>query len=335
MFGAGGPAGVNLCRALHDADHEVVGVDGNPFHLPFAARYCVETHRGTIEDAARLDHDLILSQPEQGVAWLAHHDHKVTTFVPRADVISVCRDKARTARQWYADGLRDTPPVEVRAELPDWLHQAQDKLGNPFWLRATRGAGARGATLVTDLRTAFHWIRYWQTRNSDFEWVAEEYLPGRDFCFTSVWHDGQLTAAFTRERLEWLYPHLAPSGRTGTPTVCVTVHDERVNDMAIAAIKSVDWRPHGVYAVDLREDRFGLPRPTEINAGRFPTTSPLYYELGVNLPDLAVRGAGVSYGTDVYPAGMYLLRHIDCGTVIASEAELGLRPEPAARLGQR
>jgi hypothetical protein len=62
-----------------------------------------------------------------------------------------------------------------------------------------------------------------------------------------------------------------------------------------------------------------VPRPTEINAGRWATTSPLYSELGPNLPDMHVRlAAGETVeplGDDVYPEGVKLLRHIDCGHV--------------------
>lgn len=330
VVGAGGPAGINLCKALHAAGHDVVGCDGNPYHLQFAHRYCSETHEiGTAEEAALLDADLVLAQPEAAVAWLSQHP-EVPSFVPSWETVEVCQSKPWAASIWYAQGIRSLPPIEFGPETPDYLQIAKNTLGMPFWLRATKGAGARGATLVDDLRTAHHWIRYWATRGADFEWVAEEYLPGRDFCWTSVWRDGQLVAAFTRERLEWLYPHLAPSGRTGTPTVCRTTRDPLVSEKAMAAVLAIDPRPHGVFAVDLREDRAHVPRPTEINCGRFPTTSPLYYELGPNLADIVAGGDLTVYGHDIYPAGMYLIRHIDCGTVIASEAQLGLRRPLAA-----
>lgn len=326
VLGAGGPAGVNVCRALHAAGHDVIGLDGNAYHLPFAHPYCVETIVSeAFADVEALDVDLVHSQPEQGVRWLASHPD-VPSFVPAAAVIDRCQDKLETAIAWGNAHLRTFYPCRIYAETPDWLHLAKDAFGLPFWLRATRGAGARGATLVEDLRTAHHWIRYWQTRGAEIDWVAEEYLPGRDYCWTSIWQHGTLIAAFARERLEWLYPHLAPSGRTGTPTVAVTVHDERVNTTARAAVLAVDARPHGIYAVDLREDSNGVPRPTEINAGRWPTTSPLYHELGVNLPDLHARLHAGDHADplddDIYPAGVYLLRHIDCGHVFATADEI-------------
>jgi carbamoyl-phosphate synthase large subunit len=237
--------------------------------------------------------------------------------------VIACRHKPTAARIWFEAGLRELPALPFFADDPYHANVAANTFGLPFWLRSSVGAGAKCATLVEDVKTAFHWAKYWESRGETVEWVAEEYLPGRDFCWTGVYRRGILYASFARERLEWLYPHLSPSGRTGTPTVAVTVHDERVNETAKRAVEAVDSEPNGVYGVDLREDRAGVPRPTEINAGRFPTTSPLYHELGPNLVDLYVRlGAGEAFepwGDDIYPAGIQLLRHIDCGHVWRSK----------------
>jgi hypothetical protein len=327
VLGAGGPAGVNVCRALHAAGHDLIGYDLNPTHLIWCEPFCTDVRQqspGPLEHAFWSTLDLVHSQAEPPLQELTASS--LPTLMPTAEVIGHCQDKLQTAQAWVDDGLRRYPPFEIREPVPDHLHLAQATLGLPFWLRATRGAGARGATLVEDLRTAHHWIRYWETRGSDIDWVAEEYLPGRDYCWTSLWQHGRLIAAFARERLEWLYPHLAPSGRTGTPTVAVTVHDERVNSVGVAAVLTIDPSPNGIYAVDLREDTTGVPRPTEINAGRWPTTSPLYHELGVNLPDLHARlhnGEPVELlGHDIYPAGIHLLRHIDCGHVFATADQL-------------
>src|SRR5262249_2993890 len=149
---------------------------------------------------------------------------------------------------------------------PDYLKLAEDHLGLPFWLRATAGAGAKGAIKVEQLTNAFHWIRFWEGR-SHMRWMAEEFFPGRDIAWCSIWHRGDLLTSFARERMEYLYPHLTPEGLTGTPTIARVIHDPDVNRMGKRAVLSIDPRPHGIYSVDLREDETGHPRPTEINAG--------------------------------------------------------------------
>jgi carbamoyl-phosphate synthase large subunit len=260
--------------------------------------------------------DVWYAQPDAIVRWLSTQD--LPKLMPRTEVIDICQDKVRAIMRWKEAGLRKRAQP-IYDEIADYLHSAADLFGMPFWLRADRGAGARGATLVDDLRIGYHWVRYWQTRGFDWRFIAEEYFPGRDFCWTSLWKDGELFAAFARERLEWIYPHLSPSGRTGTPSISETVHNPFVTEMAYAAVKAIDARPNGIYCVDLREDKDGIPRPTEINAGRWATTSPLYSEIGPNLPDLhaqlAVGETVEPLGDDIYPAGVRLSRHIDCGHV--------------------
>jgi biotin carboxylase len=315
VLGAGGPAGVNVCRALQLGGHDVVGIDDEKAHLVWCEPFCVDVGVGK---SYLGEFDVIHAQPEPTVRWLAGQG--LPKLMPTPEVIDLCQDKARTVERWAQLKLR-TRAVEIGPEIPDHLLMAADTFGTPFWLRAKSGAGAKGATLVDDLRTGYHWIRYWQTTGADLEWVAEEYLPGRDYCWSSLWHDGVLVAAFARERLEWIYPQLTPTGRTGTPSISVTVHNPDVNQMGFKAVRTIDGRPNGIYCVDLREDTDGVLRPTEINAGRWATTTPLYSELGVNLPDLHARlavGEDVeTLGDDIYPAGIRLSRHIDCGHIFS------------------
>jgi len=323
VMGAGGPAGVNVCRALHMAGHKVIATDENLAHLVWCAPYA-DISQGVFPEEA----DVVWAQPDSMVRWLSEDREmfKAKMLLPPHEVILTCQDKFQTADKWAMAGLR-SEPVWIGEEIADWLHIAKDRLGLPLWLRSRTGAGAYAATKVDDLRTGYHWIRYWETRGEKIAWVAEEYLPGPDYCWTSLWFEGERVAAFTRRRDEWLYPQNSPSGITGTPTIATIVHSPAVRSMAREALLEIDSKPHGAYAVDLRKDKAGIPRPTEINAGRWPTTSPLYTDLGANLPDMAVRLAMGDYvprlGEDIYPEGVRLHRHIDCGHVFTGG---GLRP---------
>lgn len=308
---------MNVCRALDMAGHHVVAVDANPDHLVWCAEFAeIPFSPFASRELVFYPHpDVWYAQPDSLLLELARSNQP--KLMPSIETLKACADKRWTNARWYAAGLKQRCPVVIEEPLPDWLHNAADTFGLPFWLRASSGAGARGATLVEEIGVGYHWVRYWQTRGVEWEFVAEEYLPERDFCWSSLWYEGELVGAFTRERLEWLYPHLAPSGRTGTPTISEVVHDRAVNEAAEAALRAIDESPHGIFCVDLREDRNGEPRPTEINAGRWATTSPLYAELGVNLPDMHVKLAAGEHvepvGNDCYPAGVRLSRHIDCG----------------------
>ena len=326
VLGAGGPAGVNWLRALAQANHDLVAVDANETHLSWCEPFADTTVHApdlTVELVNGLGADVVFAAPDRLVLWLAEHRPLIAAamLLPTLDVIRLCQNKRAAVNAWAAAGLR-SPAVAVEEPFPDTLHEAKDRFGLPFWLRAVHGAGAKGATLVDDLRTGFHWLRYWQTRGETIEWVAEEFLPGRDYAWTGIYQHGQLVTSFARERLEYIYPGLSPSGLTGTPTVARAVHDERVNEAAERAVAVADPHPCGVYAVDLRADISGVPTPTEINAGRGGTTTGLWSLQDGNFAHLAARLADGDWSqTDLWPKrnavtdGVELRRHIDCEAV--------------------
>ena len=319
VLGAGGPAGVNTVRALKLAEHYVIGCDSNPFHLAWPDCWMmlspvpdVDWINGVVREN---EIELIFPQPDSLVRFAAEHRNELAAPVclPRTETIALCQDKAEAAEAWCEAGLHG--PVFRLDEYED-LVQAEEHLGWPLWIRASRGAGARGATRADNMAVVEAWLAYWHARGEGWRFIAEEYLPGRDYAWAGIYDHGELISSFARERLEYIYPELSPSGRTGTPSVARTVHDQRVNTAAEAAIEILDSAWHGLASVDLREDILDNPQPTEINAGRTSTTTPLYAELGCNLPALLVRLAQgeTDFVTrrNAVPAGVLLTRHIDC-----------------------
>lgn len=328
VLGAAGPAGMNYVRAIAEAGHNVVPSDTDQLRLDAWYGIGTVTPPGPIdmdwlhEVVVRWEVDVVHSQPEGYVLDLAQYRPSfVLHHLPSEHDVMICQDKWETAIRWRRDGLRDDWTERDIREQSDVVAAAA-RCGLPFWLRAARGAGARGATEVHSVAMGVHWIKYWQERGVDWEFLAEGFLPGRDYAWTSIWHDGRLVCSTARERIQYMFPHLAPSGRTGTPVVATVVHSEAVNVMATEAVLSISDAPHGVYCVDLREDADGTPRPTEINCGRFFTTSYHTAAMGLNFPDLHVRLAMGESPPDVpeydcLPDGATWVRHIDCPGVVA------------------
>jgi carbamoyl-phosphate synthase large subunit len=307
VLGAGGPAGWNTVKALDKAGHDVLVDDANPEHLyPFEAG-----QRWDGEEPA----DAIIPQPDVLVREVAAAPPAgVGLYLPRLETIDACQDKAYAGRRWYLTGQRNHEPLEVTPPWPDELNLAADELGFPFWLRAKHGAGANKAIKVERLDTAFHWIRFWDTREVEVDWIAEEFLPGRDLAWSSLWFEGELVACFLRERLEYVYPHLTPEGLTGTPSLARIVQDPTVRARAMDAVRAIDEYPHGIFSVDLKEDVAGVARPTEINAGRSFTTMGLWSLYGFNFTSYAARLAVEEPDRmmiDPLPDGLVLSRHLD------------------------
>jgi carbamoyl-phosphate synthase large subunit len=138
-----------------------------------------------------------------------------------------------------------------------------------------------------------------------------------------------------RERIEYIYPNLAPSGVTGTPAVQRTIHDKRVNEVAVKSILAIDPNFNGIACVDLKEDSKGIPHVTEINAGRMFTTSfffsyaskVVYGDYRGNLPYIYLK---LAYGEnipslpkfDILPEGIYWIRHIDAPAILIKDDKI-------------
>lgn len=344
LFGAGGPAGVNFARACAGEGISIIGCDENAEHLAWAKPWCdhVELlHPDTLlKQVMRLtdEETLLHSQPEEMILWI--HEHialRGKRFLPSRSLVLGTQDKFEAALGWRRKGLR-SDWVEL-VEDARGVELASQRIGLPMWIRARRGAGARGAALVTSIEQGQHWVNYWLSRDPLMDFIAESYLPGRDLAWESIWKHGQLVASYLRQRIEYIYPRLAPSGKTGTPVVARVIHDQGGNEMARESVLALDPEPHGIYSVDLVEDADGVARPTEINAGRFFTTSYLSAMAGVSFPALYVR---LAFGHtppkglpafDTLPEGTYA-RHIDCEAVW-TPAESRLRRERPAWLDER
>jgi carbamoyl-phosphate synthase large subunit len=112
--------------------------------------------------------------------------------------------------------------------------------------------------------------------------------------------------------------------------VARTVRRADVNQAAEAAVRAVSARPHGVYCVDLKTDGRGRPLVTEINIGRFFTTSNFFAHAGLNMPAMYVRLAmgepveTVAAGVPQYdglPEDWYWVRMIDMGYKLVKDGE--------------
>jgi carbamoyl-phosphate synthase large subunit len=263
-------------------------------------------------------------QPDAEVAVISANREKIlaNTFLPSKKAVVMCQDKYKSARRWKQKGIPVAEAVPVEDEKD--VAEALERFGTPLWIRATQGAGGVGSTPVSNRDTALAWIRYWRGRNRNWAFMAQEHLSGRNLAFHSLWREGELITSMSRERLEYIYPHLAPSGITGTPAVQRTIHDKRVNEIGTEAVLAIDPKFNGIACVDLKENGKGAPFVTEINAGRMFTTSYFFSfasrmlrgDYCANLPYLYVKLAYreaipklLKY--DVLPENIYWIRHID------------------------
>lgn len=337
ITGCGGPAGVNFVKSLRIAPEQffIVGTDTNQYYLQLPdldERFLVprSTDPSYVDKLNEIidknNCEFLHPQPDIEVKTISENREKlnVLTFLPDKNTIRICQNKYESVKIWSKKGIPSPKSILVRTEKD--LDTAGSELSLPFWLRATEGAGGRGSTLVQNIEQGKAWLRYWRLRGMEWDFVVQEYLPGKNIAFQSIWKNGELITSQARERLEYIYPYLAPSGITGTPSVAVTVHRDDVNKIATDCVLAIDSNAAGVFSVDLKENSQGVPYPTEINAGRFFTTNFFFPRAGVNIPYFYVK---LAYKEEipkmpkynVLPAGLYWIRHMDAGPILLKREE--------------
>jgi glutathione synthase/RimK-type ligase-like ATP-grasp enzyme len=336
VTGAGGSPATNFVRSLRMAPERVhlIGTDADRYCLMRAetdARHLVPPagHPSYLDvlnaiiDRERVD--LVHAQNDAEVAFLSQHRHQVKArlFLPAAETVQRCQDKFLSFERWRAAGLQVPDTVLLRSE--EDLRAAFERFGGALWLRATTGAGGRGALPVQDYDTARSWLEFqkgWGT------FTAAELLEPDSVTWMAIWNGGDLVVAQGRKRLYWELSRVSPSGVTGVTGAGVTIADPTVDEIATRAVLAIDPHPHGLFGVDLTYDRSGVPNPTEINVGRFFTTHQFFTALGLNMPYIYLKLAfgepppPIVRRLNPAPEDQVWIRGVDFEPVLTSRAEI-------------
>ncbi len=342
VTGAGGSAGNNICWSLRVSEDgketDITGIDTDKTNLELNQwidkAYQVPDaqsprYLGVLNRIIRHRKvELTVPQPDLEVWRLSRDRNNVTSklFLPDHRTVETCLDKYETIAKWHSAGLRGKPTL-----VPREIYLAEKKVRQlefPCWVRARQGAGGLMSLLARTWKEAFYWFMLNREQNPRTDFIAEDYLPGRDFCFMSIWRGGNLVTSMARERLSWLGHRTFGSG--GTSKLNRVVHLEKVNSNAVRSIKAVVERPHGVFCVDLKESKEGVPAPTEINC-RF-TTNVHYLTLAslrlgrpqLNFPWIATRiGLGEDIPkceeTNAFPQGIWFTKNTDMGFTMVED----------------
>ncbi|HLI45788.1 MAG TPA: hypothetical protein VKU94_01180 [Geobacterales bacterium] len=342
VLGAGGSAGINFIKAIRMAKEKfyIVGTDINKYHLelPDVDKAYLVPHsksRDYLDKINKIieieDIEFIHAQPDPEVYVISkkRDEIKARYFLPKHETIEICQSKMKTNLVLREKNVpvAKSQLIEDPSLIPKYYSELKDDEGK-VWIRAIKGAGSKAALPAYSPEQIIHWIGYWNKKEglSYDSFMICEFLPGEEFAFQSVWKDGELIVSQARKRIEYLFGNITPSGQTSTPSVAVTVNNKSVNEIATKAILAIDEKPNGVFCVDLKCNREGVPCITEINAGRFFTTSDFYAHLGVNMPYIYLK---LGYGEEVkvekkydcIEEGYYWIRLPDAGPVLRKEGQ--------------
>jgi glutathione synthase/RimK-type ligase-like ATP-grasp enzyme len=347
ITGAGGSGGISFVRALRLAEAQkslrlrLVCTDHNPHFLNFSqadVRFVSPRHddRDFVPTLLRLAKKygvkFLHPHPSSEARVVSEHsglfeDEGVKTYLPSAS--SILPDKLEI----YNALLKRCVPVPKTVRLSSLgdVDSVFSEVGSPLWIRARCGAGGRLGLKVDTPEQAKRWVELntLQGRAVVGDFILQEYLPGRDLVFDSLWFEGRLVTSYARERLRYVLRHVSLSGITGTPAVARVVEDERLNRVGVEAVKALDSEPHGFFSVDVKEDGSGRPVVTEVD-GKWHTTAPLWgyaFAKALEKPELNLAYQYVMLGLygrvdgelpvfDLFPSGCFLVRQLDAGVIL-------------------
>ena len=159
------------------------------------------------------------------------------------------------------------------------------------WLRLREGAGSQAALPVTGEKQAKEWMKYWMIKNPRLkkgDFVITPILPGREFAVQALYlENGECLHMQARQRNEYVFANQMPSGQSSSPSVATITSEPEIYDQAREYLKTLQSQTSvltGIYGVDMKEDENGKCIMTEINYGRFYTTSEFFARCGVNTP---------------------------------------------------
>ena len=347
MTGSGGTGGINFIRALRLAEKQqnkkffVVATDHNPHYLNFSesdVKVVSPRHDDAlfvqllIELVEKYDIDFLHPHPSSEAQVVSENlesfkKTKVKTYLPNST--SIMPDKLEIHNALAKKHVRVPRTIEVKTfEDAD---RAFSEIGKPLWIRARSGAGGRLGLKVENAKQAKHWVELntLQHRAKVSDFVIQEYLPGRDLAFDSLWFKGQLVTSYCRERLEYFLKHISLSGITGTPTIARTLREEKINHVGMEAVKALDTEPNGFFSVDIKEDTLGNCVVTEVD-GKWHTTAPLWgyaFAKVLNKPELNLTNQYITLALNgkseadlpkynLFPENYYLIRQLDAGVIL-------------------
>lgn len=341
VLGAGSGPGNNLVRSLIKGDPslEIVGchtdrfalkksIAPENFPLPLAEHAFVRD-LNRVAGAQRIDLVIPNSQPDVEKLSSLRDRLECRHFLPRREVIELCRDKYRLTEFLSQRGfpVPATYPVTNVRDVGGAFRRLRPAV--QVWCRMREGTGSAAAIPVTSAAQARWWIGYWEKmrRIPPGSFTLSEYLPGRDFTVQCLLKDGGRIMAKMYQRLEYHVVGGGPSGVSSSAALAKMVFDPAVLRQATDAVLALDPRASSVFFVDFKEDASGRACITEINAGRFANVPTIHDLTGRD--NMAIAYVRAALGEPVetrepqpYADDCYVLRGIDTVPAIVRGSEL-------------
>lgn len=200
--------------------------------------------------------------------------------------------------------------------------------GSPYWVRSASGTSGLGSMLIESKEQ----LETWMSINPGVKnYLASEYLPGRNLACKLLYHKGRLLRAACAERVNYIMAKVAPSGITGNTSFGRLLNEPELVELGKKALEIISEKLqcelHGFFTVDFKEDREKRPLITEINVRHVAFTQ-CFAAGGANLAEDTIRlltgepDFDMTYKMYEFEPGLIFLRDVDALPIIMKEDEL-------------
>lgn len=283
ITGIGGltPRSITTIIRERHPDYRIIGIDVNPKAIGFYMEGLLDEHfvcpRCTdpnyfpwIEKlVAEKQIDYAFVQPESEIVeWGDYYERKgrypVPVFMGSKLLSYSLRDKSIMAD--LLEGTDFIPKtIKVTQSNPRYGDVGKE-IGFPCWIRATEGTGGLGSLKLEDLSSYKSWLFI---NKSIPEFTVSEFLTGRHLANEMLYYNGEFIKGAALECVEYVMANTSPSHVTGNTAFGRFLNEDRINEFCDKCIKYLENKlgipAHGILSFDLKEDREGNLKVTEVN----------------------------------------------------------------------
>lgn len=347
ITGVGGPTPRSFVRAikLYDGnkdDYEFIGVDANPLAYGlyekelFIKSYIVpKAHENNywavinqIIEENHIDGAIILPEVEV-IEWAKNHHQLVKRIKTHLPEYKLAIELVNKHSLHYL--LKDTNYIPCFYKIYPHHHSYEEiskSVGQTFWVRSTEGSSGLGSLKIESQEMLDQWV---SINPLVKEFIATEFLPGRNMACKLLYFNGKLLRTACAERVNYIMAKVAPSGITGNTSFGRLLNEPNLVEISMEVLsrisKKLNTDLNGIFTVDFKEDAKGNPKVTEINIRHVAFTSSIAAG-GANLPADTLKGMFEDDPTKLesfnysFEPGIIFLRDVDGAPIIMKENDL-------------
>lgn len=283
VTGIGGltPRSITGILRKNHPDYRIIGVDANKKAIGFFMEGLLDEHHvcprcdspkyfpfiERLVEEKNVDYAFV--QPESEIVKWGEYLEKNGKFP--CPVFMGCRLLSESLRDKsiMANLLEGTDfipkTIKVSQDNPRY-GDVENEIGFPCWIRATEGTGGLGSLKLEDMSSYKSWLFI---NKSIPEFTVSEFLPGRHLANEMLYYEGEYVKGAALECAEYVMASTAPSRVTGNTAFGRFLNDDRINRFCDECIKYLSGKlgvpAHGILSFDLKEDRNGNLKVTEVN----------------------------------------------------------------------